>query len=72
MKFSEEKSSKKRTSSSQVTLQNSELIVSKAIWNHMLPNWKYKVVQSLKFSPEIPKGLNHAICTEICVNISNP
>ena len=34
MKFSEEKSSKKRTSSSQVTPQNSKLIVSKAIWNH--------------------------------------
>ena len=40
MKFSGEKSSKKGTSSSQVTPQNSKLIVSKAIWNHMSPKSK--------------------------------
>ena len=59
MKLSEKKSSKKGTSSSQVTPQNSKLIVS-------------KVAQSLKAYPEILKGLNHAICMEIGVNISNP
>ena len=72
MKFSEKKSSKKGTSSSQVTPQNRKLIVSKAIWDHMSQKSKYKVVQSLKSSPEIPKGLNCAICMEIGVNISNP
>ena len=65
MKLSEEKSCKKGTSSSQVTPQNSKLIVSKAIWNHMLPKSKYKMVRSLKVSPEIPKGLNRAIGMEI-------
>ena len=40
MKFSEQKSSKKGTSSSQVTSQNSKLIVGKAIWNHMSPKSK--------------------------------
>ena len=64
MKFSEQKSSK-GTSSSQVTLQNSKLIVSKAIWNHMSPKSKYKVVRSLKVSPEIRKDLNCAIRMEI-------
>ena len=53
MKLSEEKSSKKGTSLSQVTPQNSKLIVSKAIWNNMSPKSKYKVVESLKVSPEI-------------------
>ena len=72
MKFSDKKSSKKGTSSSQVTPQNSKLIVSKAIWNHMSQKLKYKVAQSLKASPEIPKGLNRGICMEIGVNISNP
>ena len=72
MKFSGEKSSKKGTSSSQVTPQNSKLIVSKAIWNHMSPKSKHKVVQSLKVSPEIQKGLNCAIRMEIEANISNP
>ena len=48
VKFSEEKSSKMGKSSSQVTPQNSKLIVSKAIWNHMSPKSKYKVVRSLK------------------------
>ena len=71
MKFSGEKSSKKGTSSSQVTPQNSKLIVSKAIWNHMSPKSKHKVVQSLKVSPEIQKGLNCAIRMEIEANISN-
>ena len=65
MKFSEQKSSKKGASSSQVTPQNSKLIVSKAIWNHMSPKSKYKVVRSLKVSPEIRKGLNCAIRIEI-------
>ena len=65
MKFSEQKSSQKGTSSSQVTLQNSKLIVSKAIWNHMSPKSQYKVVRSLKVSPEIRKGLNCAIRMEI-------
>ena len=72
MKFSEKKSSKKGTSSSQVTPQNSKLTVSKAIWNYMLQKSKYKVAQSLKASPEILKGFNCAICMEIGVNISNP
>ena len=63
MKFSGEKSSKKGTSSSQVTPQNSKLIVSKAIWN-MSP-------KSKKVSPEIPKGLNCVIRMEIGVNILN-
>ena len=72
MKLSEEKSSKKGTSSSQVTPQNSKLIVRKVIWNHMLPKWKYKLARSLKVSPEISKGLNRAIRMEIGVNISNP
>ena len=72
MKLSEKKSSKKGTSSFQVTPQNSKLIVSKAIWNHMLQKLKYKVAQSLKASPEILKGFNHAICMEIGDNISNP
>ena len=70
MKFSEETSSKKGTSSSQVT--PSKLIVSRAIWTDMSPKLKYKVVRSLKVSPEIPKGLNCAIRMEIGVNISNP
>ena len=65
MKLSEEKSCKKGTSSSQVTPQNSKLIVCKAIWNHMLPKSKYKMVRFLKVSPEIPKGLNRAIGMEI-------
>ena len=65
MKLSEEKSCKKGTSSSQVTPQNSKLIVCKAIWNHMFPKSKYKMVRSLKVSPEIPKGLNRAIGMEI-------
>ena len=72
MKLSEEKSSKKGTSSSQVTPQNSELIVSKPIWNNMSPKSKYKVVESLKVSPEIWKDVNCAIHMEIGVNISNP
>ena len=38
----------------------------------MSPKSKYKVAQSLKVSPEIPKGLNHAIHLEIGVNISKP
>ena len=72
IKFSEEKSSKKRASSSQVTPQNSKLIVSKAIWNHMSPKSKHKVVLCLKVSPEIQKGLNCAIRMEIEAKISNP
>ena len=72
VKFSEKKSSKKGNCSSQATSQNSKLIVSEAIWNHMSQKLKYKVAQSLKASPEIPKGLNHGICMEIGVNISNP
>ena len=46
IKFSEEKSSKKGTSSSQVTPQSNKVIVIKAIWNHMSPKSKYKVVPS--------------------------
>ena len=38
----------------------------------MSPKSKYKVAQSLKVSPETPKGLNHAIRMEIGVNISSP
>ena len=67
IKFSDEKSCKKGTSSSQVTPQN-----SKAIWNHMMPKSKYKIARSLKVSPEIPKRLNRAIGMEIGVNISSP
>ena len=72
MKFSEENSSKKGTSSSQVTSQNGKLIVSKAIWNHMSPKSKYKVAWFLKVSPEVPKVFNCAIRMDIGVNISNP
>ena len=61
MKFSEEKSSENGTALSQVTPQNSKLIVSKKIWNHMSPKSKYKVAQSLKASPKIPKGLNSGL-----------
>ena len=61
MKFSEEKSSENGTALSQVTPQNSKLIVRKKIWNHMSPKSKYKVAQSLKASPKIPKGLNSGL-----------
>ena len=71
-KFSEEKSCKKGTSSSQVRPQNSKLTVSKAIWNHVLPKSKYKMVRSLKVSTEIPKGINRANGMEIGVSICNP
>ena len=71
-KFSEEKSCKKGTSSSQVRPQNSKLTVSKAIWNHVLQKSKYKMVRSLKVSTEIPKGINRANGMEIGVSISNP
>ena len=68
MKFSEKKSSKKGISS-QVAPQNSKLIVSKKIWNHMSQKSKHKVTPA---SPEIPKGLNRAIFMEIGNNISSP